>query len=266
MDIKHAFSRNPLRPAYAEGAAPRGPAPAPLRMIDFPGGDHEIGHEGAAFAFDNETPRHQVKLAPYALASRPVTNGEWRAFMADGGYQKPTFWLSDGWAYAQREGWTAPLYWEDGGKRFTLHGLVDIDDAAPVCHVSFYEADAYARWAGKRLPLESEWEAAARHAPTAGNFMEDGVYDPLPAKDSESIAQMFGDLWEWTASPYVAYPGYRPFAGAAGEYNGKFMVNQLVLRGGACVTPATHIRASYRNFFYPHMRWLFSGIRLAEDR
>lgn len=266
MDIKHAFARNPLRPAYAPAPPPMPSAAAvPARMVGFAGGDQEIGFDGDGFAFDNERPRHAVKLAPYALASRPVTNGEWRAFMADGGYARPALWLSDGWACAQREGWTAPLYW-DADRRFTLHGMAKIDDAAPVCHVSFYEADAYARWAGKRLPLESEWEAAARHVAAAGNFLEAGVLDPRPAKGAAKLAQMFGDVWEWTASPYAAYPGFRPFAGPAGEYNGKFMVNQMVLRGGACVTPASHIRGSYRNFYYPHMRWLFSGVRVAEDR
>ncbi len=267
MDIKHAFSRNPLFPAYVAGpggAAPLAGGP-PSRMVGFAVGDQEIGVSGDAFAFDNERPRHAVKLAPYALASRLVTNGEWRAFMDDGGYAKPELWLADGWACAQKEGWTAPLYWH-GDQRFTLHGLAPIEDAAPVCHVSFYEADAYARWAGKRLPLEAEWETAARHVAMAGNFMEAGVFDPRPAKGAAKLAQMFGDVWEWCGSPYIAYPGFKPFAGAAGEYNGKFMVNQLVLRGGACVTPVSHIRASYRNFFYPHMRWLFSGVRLAEDR
>ena len=267
MDIKHAFSRNPLYPAYAPQAkAATAARPAPVHMIGFAGGDHVIGHEpGESFAFDNEGPRHEVKLAPYALGSRLITNGEWRAFMADGGYRRPDLWLADGWARAQTENWSAPLYWTEN-QRFSLHGLVDIDDAAPVCHVSFYEADAYARWAGKRLPLEAEWEAAARHMTTTGNFLDSGALDPQPAKGSARLAQMFGDVWEWTASPYAAYPGFRPFQGAAQEYNGKFMINQVVLRGGACVTPAQHIRATYRNFFYPHMRWQFSGVRLAEDR
>lgn len=266
MDIKHAFSRNPLLPVYAPQPIPAANrAPPPARMVGFAGGDQDIGAEHDGFAFDNERPRHTARLAPYALASRLVTNGEWRAFMADGGYRRPELWLADGWACVQKDGWDAPLYW-DGDRRFTLHGLAAIDDAAPVCHVSFYEADAYARWAGKRLPLEGEWEAAARHVATTGNFLEAGVFDPRPAKGAAKLAQMFGDVWEWTASPYTPYPGFRPFAGAAGEYNGKFMVNQIVLRGGACVTPGAHIRASYRNFFYPHMRWLFSGVRLAEDR
>jgi ergothioneine biosynthesis protein EgtB len=265
MDIKHAFSRNPLYPAYAAPRPPSAAKPAPLHMIGFAGGDHAIGGDGAGFAFDNECPRHEVKLAPYALGSRLITNGEWRAFIADGGYRRPDLWLADGWACAQKEQWDAPLYWQNG-KRFSLHGVVDMDDAAPVCHVSFYEADAYARWAGKRLPLEGEWETAARHMSPAGNFLESGLLDPEPAKGAARLAQVFGDVWEWTSSAYAPYPGFRPFKGAAGEYNGKFMINQMVLRGGACVTPTSHIRASYRNFYYPHTRWQFSGLRLAEDR
>ncbi len=268
MDIKHAFSRNPLYPAYAPARTAAHGSPAPLHMIGFAGGDHFVGHDGEGFAFDNELPRHEVKLHPYGLGSRLVTNGEWQAFMADGGYKRPELWLADGWACAQREQWSAPLYWsaEKSGQRFSLQGLVEIDAAAPVCHVSYYEADAYARWAGKRLPLESEWETAARHMSMAGNFLDSGALDPQPAKGSARLAQMFGDVWEWTSSAYAAYPGFKPFAGPAGEYNGKFMINQVVLRGGSCITPAQHIRASYRNFFYPHMRWLFSGVRLAEDR
>jgi ergothioneine biosynthesis protein EgtB len=268
MDIKHAFSRNRLYPAYAAPRAASAAKPAPMHMIGFAGGDHAIGHddtERGGFAFDNESPHHEVKLAPYALGSRLVTNGEWQAFIADGGYRRPDLWLADGWACAQKEQWAAPLYWQDG-KRFSLHGLREMDDAAPVCHVSFYEADAYARWAGKRLPLESEWETAARHMSPAGNFLESELLDPEPARGSARLAQMFGDVWEWTSSAYAPYPGFRPFKGAAGEYNGKFMINQLVLRGGACVTPTSHIRASYRNFYYPHMRWQFCGVRLAEDR
>lgn len=265
MDIKHAFSRNPLYPAYAINHNASHKAAEPMRMIGFAGGDQVIGHRGPRFAFDNEGPCHIVRLAPYALGSRLVTNGEWRAFIADGGYSRPELWLADGWACVQREQWTAPLYWENG-MRFSLRGLVDVDDAAPVCHVSYYEADAYARWAGKRLPLESEWEAAAQYMLPAGNFLESGLLDVEQAKGDMGLAQMFGDVWEWTSSSYAPYPGFRPFNGPVGEYNGKFMINQLVLRGGACVTPTSHIRNTYRNFFYPHMRWQFSGVRLAEDR
>jgi ergothioneine biosynthesis protein EgtB len=267
MDIKHAFSRNPLLPRYA--AAPQlARAAPPLGWISFPGGDRAIGHNGCGFAFDNEGPRHEVKLAGYALASRPVTNGEWLAFIDDGGYRRPELWLSDGWQTVAGQNWTAPLYWleaDDVWTRFSLGGPREIDPGAPVCHVSYYEADAYARWAGKRLPTEAEWEAAAAALPVSGNFLESTYLDPVPAPGEQVLAQMYGDVWEWTASAYAPYPGFKPFSGAAGEYNGKFMVNQMVLKGGCCVTPESHIRPSYRNFFYPHMRWQFSGVRLAED-
>ncbi len=269
-DILHAFSRNPLRPAYARVPPPPTGEPPPLRWLEDSGGRRDIGAGGEGFAFDNERPRHRVHLRPFRLASRPVTNGEFRAFIADGGYERPELWLSDGWATVRQRGWRRPLYWYRDGERWmtmSLGGGVPLDDAAPVAHVSFYEADAYARWAGRRLPTEAEWEAAAAALPVTGNFAAEGAaLRPLPAADAgDAPAQMFGDVWEWTASAYAPYPGFRPLAGAVGEYNGKFMVNQMVLRGGSCATPAGHVRASYRNFFYPHQRWQFSGVRLAED-
>lgn len=265
-DILHLFSQNHLKPAYA---TPK-PQIASEKISDitftaFEGGIVNIGHDGAGFAFDNEGPRHAVLLQPYQLADRLVTNGEWRTFMEDGGYRRPELWLSDGWGVAQDQGWVAPLYWEEKAsscRAFGLHGVCDLDAAAPVCHVSFYEADAFARWTGARLPTEAEWENAALHAGPHGAFLEDGALTPLPAKPG-ALAQMLGDVWEWTSSPYVGYPGFRPASGAVGEYNGKFMINQMILRGGSCVTPKAHIRASYRNFFQPHQRWQFAGLRLA---
>jgi ergothioneine biosynthesis protein EgtB len=272
-DILHAFALNPLRPAYRLGR--RQPPPhraAPGGWIRQTGGIVQIGHTGDSFAFDNETPCHPQLLRPFRLASRLVTNGEWRAFIGDGGYRTPQLWLSDGWAKVVEEGWRAPLYWQAGeepGEQMTLSGLQPIDDDAPVCHVSFYEADAFARWAGKRLPTEAEWEVAAGKLPPAGNTLGSAALQPLPAgssdRDQPRLMQMFGDVWEWTQSPYRPYPGFTPAGGAVGEYNGKFMCNQFVLRGGSCVTPDGHIRATYRNFFYPHQRWQFSGVRLAED-
>ncbi|MGQ7793281.1 ergothioneine biosynthesis protein EgtB [Faunimonas sp. B44] len=268
MDILNLFSRNPLRPAYAERKEAPGAAP-PLQWHAFPGGIREIGHDGNGFAYDNEGPRHEALLRPFRLASRCVTNAEWLAFMEDGGYRRPDLWLADGWATVNREGWRAPLYWEeaDGGwQAMTLTGQHPVEPDAPVCHVSFYEADAYARWAGKRLPSEAEWEVAADGIAAAGNTMGSGFFRPLPAGPVEGgPAQMYGDVWEWTASFYGAYPGYRPAPGAIGEYNGKFMCNQMVLRGGCCATPDGHVRPTYRNFFYPHQRWPFAGLRLAED-
>jgi ergothioneine biosynthesis protein EgtB len=269
MDIKHVLSVNPLKPAYKPPMPLRPSAPPSLAWHDFAGGLHEIGHSGAGFAFDNEGPRHKAWLEPFRLASRPVTCGEFVAFIEDGGYRRPEFWLSDGWAAASSRGWGAPLYWERQRFRwqiFTLNGLRAIDPAEPVCHVSFYEADAFARWAGKRLPSEEEWEVAARTAPFAGNLADGGALHPMPAAtNAEGLAQMIGDVWEWTASAYRPYPRFRAAAGAIGEYNGKFMANQMVLRGGSAVTPAGHVRITYRNFFYPDARWAFSGIRLAED-
>lgn len=268
MDILNLFAANPLRPAYRAGGPAVGGQPAPLAFLDYPGGIFEIGHAGEGFSYDNEGPRHEVLLRPFRLASRAVTNGEWLAFIADGGYRRPDLWLADGWARVKAGEYEAPLYWElhDGDwQAFTLNGLNPLDPAAPVVHVSYYEADAFARWAGKRLPTEAEWEVAARGLPVAGNFLDSGALRPLPAATGDLPAQMFGDVWEWTQSPYVAYPGYRPAPGALGEYNGKFMSSQMVLRGGCCATPEGHARATYRNFFYPHQRWAFAGLRLAED-
>jgi ergothioneine biosynthesis protein EgtB len=267
-DIKHIFAFNPLRPAYQESKPVRSRLPAaPLAWIEVAGGVHEIGHTGEEFCFDNETPRHRVYVQDYALASHPVSNGEYLEFMEAGGYRRPEHWLSDGWRTRNEQGWRAPLYWEQQDGRWwlmTLSGMRPLDEHEPVCHVSFYEADAYARWAGKRLPTEAEWELAATEMPIAGNFQESGHLHPVPGDGV--AAQLFGDVWQWTRSPYGPYPGFRPLAGSLGEYNGKFMCSQMVLRGGACVTPASHIRTSYRNFFYPGDRWQFSGIRLAEDR
>jgi ergothioneine biosynthesis protein EgtB len=271
-DVKHLFSRNPARPVYH----PRWPlapvAPRPHAWHGYGGGLVTLGHAGEGFAFDNEGPAHRVFVAPFELASAPVTHGEFAAFIADGGYERPELWLAQGWDVATTRGWQAPLYWEREGaqwRTFTLHGMADVDPHTPVCHVSLYEADAYARWAGARLPTEFEWELAARAAPVAGNFLETGALHPLPrAGDSPAAGpgQLFGDVWEWTRSDYAPYPGYRPAAGAVGEYNGKFMSNQYVLRGGSCATPASHVRATYRNFFPADARWQFSGLRLARDQ
>jgi len=268
MDILNLFAQNPLHPAYRPAETGAAGAAAPLTFIDYPGGIFEIGHAGADFAYDNEGPRHEVLLRPYRLASRAVTNAEWLAFMADGGYRRPELWLADGWARVRAGDYEAPLYWHRGDAGWgamTLAGLRPLDGAAPVVHVSFYEADAFARWAGRRLPSEAEWEVAARDLPLSGTFLEGGALRPLPAQAGPGPAQMFGDVWEWTASPYAPYPGYRAAPGALGEYNGKFMSSQMVLRGGSCVTPQSHMRATYRNFFYPHQRWAFAGLRLAED-
>ena len=272
-DLLHLFAQNPLRPAVRAAAADEAsPASAAPGWVEFAGDNVEAGHAGTGFAFDNESPRHVVALRPFRLATRPVTNREWLAFVEAGGYADPALWLSDGWDAVQAQRWQAPLYWESAGAgeprlQMTLAGPVPLALDAPVCHVSFFEADAFARWAGKRLPTEFEWELAARELPVEGNFVERQRWRPAAATESagKGLQQMFGDVWEWTASPYVAYPGFRTAPGAVGEYNGKFMNGQYVLRGGSCASPRSHLRASYRNFFQPGQRWQFSGLRLAED-
>ncbi len=270
-DLKHLFSQNPTDPRYrATARAPAAGTPSPPRFAAFGDGTRWIGHGGPGFAFDNETPRHRQFVGAFEIATRLVTNGEYRAFMEDGGYARPELWLSDGFAAVQRQGWEAPLYWrretpDAPWRSLTLGGARAVRDDEPVCHVSLYEADAYARWAGVRLPTEAEWEVASWDRPVEGNFMSRGMLHPAPAPKGEGIQQMFGDTWEWTASSYAPYPGFKPVAGALGEYNGKFMANQMVLRGGSCATPADHVRPTYRNFFYPDARWQFSGIRLARD-
>ncbi len=269
MDIKAAFGANPVRPVFQDRpitteSKGRG---AELRWVFHQGGLCEVGG-GLQFHFDNERPHHTVYLEPFEVASRLVTNAEYLAFMDDGGYTRPEFWLSDGWAAKTNARWEAPHYWErrDGQWwTFTLSGMQKVSAAEPVFHVSFYEADAFARWSEARLPTEAEWEQVATPCPIEGHFLEAGVYQPMPAEDlgTGRPLQIFGDVWEWTASPYTAYPGYRPASGSLGEYNGKFMCTQMVLRGGACVTPQSHIRPTYRNFFGPASRWQFAGIRLA---
>jgi len=270
-DILHLLAQNPLRPAYGSASRQEPPAasPTPPAWFEFDGGPVEIGHGGSGFAFDCEGPRHAVLLTPYALASRPVTNREWLDFMADDGYRQAALWLSDGWARVQAEGWDSPLYWQeqDGEwRQMGLHGLQPLDLEAPASQVSYFEADAYARWAGKRLPTEFEWENAAAGLSVAGNFLGTGRLRPCPAQGGDGLQQMYGDVWEWTASAFLPYPGFRPSRGAVGEYNGKFMCGQFVLRGGSCASPDGHLRPTYRNFFYPHQRWQFTGLRLADDR
>jgi ergothioneine biosynthesis protein EgtB len=274
MDVKHLLGLNPLGPAYRPECTrpPRAAPPvqlAPLRWIEGPVGAVQIGAAGEAFAFDNEGPRHTTWLQPYALAHRLVSVGEYLAFVEDGGYRRPELWLSDGWATVEREGWEAPLYWRREQGRwsvFSLDGWGPLDATEPVAHVSYFEADAYARWAEARLPTEAEWEALAAGAPVRGNLLESGALHPRPASaEAGGLAQLFGDVWEHTRSAYSPYPGYRPPPGALGEYNGKFMSGQQVLRGGSALTPAAHVRASYRNFFHPHQRWAMQGLRLARD-
>ncbi|HVS66205.1 MAG TPA: ergothioneine biosynthesis protein EgtB [Thermoanaerobaculia bacterium] len=274
-DLKHLLAQNPLFPTYREQrpAAPRatpGPPGDELGWVGCQGGLREIGHGGDGFAYDNETPRHRVYLEPYRLADRLVTNREYREFLADGGYRRGPLWLSEGWATVEAERWRAPRYWVERDStwhHFTLGGLLPLVDDEPVCHVSYFEADAFARWAGARLPTEAEWEVAARELPVEGNFVDDERFHPAPAPAARrgALRQVYGDVWEWTQSHYSPYPGFRPAAGAVGEYNGKFMCNQFVLRGGACYSSRDHIRATYRNFLPASARWFFSGIRLARD-
>ena len=269
-DVKNGLWANPLRPAYrvrpdhpASGASEAVP---PLAWHSFREGMYSAGFEGSSFAFDNEGPRHNVYLQNFRLASRLVTNGEYLDFIRDGSYSNALLWLSDGWDCVRNNQWNAPLYWEqrDGEWwNYTVEGLQPVRLNEPVCHISFYEANAYANWAGARLPSEFEWEVAARSRPVTGNFLESGNLHPQPANAADGLEQMFGDVWEWTGSAYTPYPGFKPAAGAVGEYNGKFMCNQMVLRGGSCATPQSHIRTTYRNFFPPHVRWQFMGVRLA---
>jgi ergothioneine biosynthesis protein EgtB len=277
-DIKHLFASNPLHPCYRDATpdkAPRG-APPPLGFRHFDAALRTIGHGASSFCFDNETPAHREFVEAHALGDRSITNAEYLEFVRDRGYTRPELWLSDGFRVATERNWTAPLYWEpslDGA--FTLAGVLPLNPADPVCHVSFYEADAFARWSGARLPTEAEWEAAAHDAAVTGNFVESGHLEPRPASEvgpaphrptaHPPLQQLFGDVWEWTQSAYLPYPGFRPLAGALGEYNGKFMSNQMVLRGGSCATPRDHVRATYRNFFPPDARWQFTGIRLARS-
>jgi ergothioneine biosynthesis protein EgtB len=303
-DIKHILWCNPMEPVYRERAPETSTAPARLGWLEFSGGLHEVGFEGGGFCFDNELPRHKTYLEDYRIANRLVTNGEYLAFMEDGGYERPDLWLSDGWYTINEEHWDCPLYWEkrDGEWwNFSLSGMCKVDPHEPVVHVSHYEADAYARWAGKRLPTEPEWEHAVAGLPYEGNFVDSERYHPATAavhpepvegpeavegrgtpnvaRDPNSVRpelvegrgthdaarlQFYGDVWEWTSSAYLPYPGFEPLPGAVGEYNGKFMSGQMVLRGGSCATPQNHIRDTYRNFFQPNLRWQFMGIRLAE--
>jgi ergothioneine biosynthesis protein EgtB len=268
-DILSLFASEPLKPAYARATPGVAVAePAALDWVSFDGGILAVGHEGQGFAYDNEGPQHDELIRPFKLANRCVTNSEWVAFIEDGGYRTPTLWLADGWATVKAQDWRAPLYWEeaDGGfMQMSLHGFRPLDPAAPVCHVSYYEADAFARWAGYRLPSEFEWEVAAGTVPLKGRTLGGGHLRPMRADAGSGLKQIYGDVWEWTGSAYLPYPGFKAAPGAVGEYNGKFMCNQFVLRGGSCATPEGHIRKTYRNFFYPHQRWQFMGLRLAGD-
>lgn len=270
-DLKYNLAINPLYPAYREDLAQSDQTAPALAFVEFAGGLHDIGYQASGtafdqFAFDNEGPRHRVYINDFALANRPVTNGEYLEFVADGGYQTAQHWLSEGWATVQREGWQAPLYWQKQASDWwvmTLGGLRPLKVNEPVTHLSYFEAEAYAQWRGCRLPTEAEWEIAAAHVPLQGNLLSSDALHPQPAQGDGPLHQLYGDTWEWTQSAYLPYPGFRTAPGAVGEYNGKFMCNQMVLRGGSCVTPPGHIRPSYRNFFPPNARWQFSGLRLA---
>lgn len=270
-DIKHVFSVNPLRPIYKRVHAPLAVSTTPIEWLAFDAGIREIGHDGQGFAYDNEGPRHREYVEAFAIADRLVTNGEYLEFMQDGGYERAELWLSAGWDAVRQNQWTEPFYWEKRDGRywlFTLSGMREVNEHEPVCHVSYFEADAYARWKGVRLPTEAEWESAAEGAPIEGNFVETELYHPhsgAPRLSGSSTFAPFGNVWQWTRSPYSPYPGFAPAPGAVGEYNGKFMCNQFVLRGGSCATSRTHVRRSYRNFFAPDVTWQFSGIRLAKD-
>jgi ergothioneine biosynthesis protein EgtB len=267
-DLKHILAVNPLRPVYCERTVTPQAADE-LEWFDYSGGVVEIGFDGGTFSFDNERPRHKIYLEDFRLASRLVTNGEFLKFLEAGGYRQPKYWLSEGWATVLAQGWDRPLYWEKADGRWwnmTLSGFRPVEENEPLCHVSYFEADAYARWRGKRLPTEGEWETAAAGLPVEGNLLDQGAFHPRAAPPGgNSPRQIYGDVWEWTQSQYTAYPGFQPEEGAIGEYNGKFMCNQFVLRGGSCATPADHIRPTYRNFFPPNARWQFTGIRLAES-
>ncbi len=266
-DIKYSFSMNPLYPALQSGGVADGAVtPPPLQWSSCEGGLLHFGHRGDGFCYDNETPLHRAFVEPFVFANRLITNGEYLDFINDKGYERPELWLADGWTEVQRQGWKAPLYWhrqDDVWFEYRLQGLQPMNSAHPVCHVSAYEADAFARWRDARLPTEFEWEAIAQTLPVEGEFIEKGIYHPLPSSEDSHLQQIFGSLWEWTSSAYGPYPNFVPAAGTIGEYNGKFMCNQWVLRGGSCVSSQSHLRASYRNFFYPRDRWQFSGIRLA---
>jgi ergothioneine biosynthesis protein EgtB len=268
-DIKNVLSINPLNPVYSERNINSSSKTAALEWIEFEGGMVEIGSDGSGFNFDNETPVHKEFLYPFRLANRLITNKEFIDFIEDSGYKNATLWLSDGWATVESEGWRAPLYWEiKDGKcwNFTLNGFRQVNPDEPVCHIGQYEADAFAQWRGCRLPSEAEWEVAAGNLPYTGNLVEHDNHHTIPVeKNADGLMQMYGDVWEWTQSAYLPYPGYKPLPGALGEYNGKFMSNQIVLRGGSCATSQTHIRNTYRNFFPPHSRWQFTGLRLAQD-
>ncbi len=268
-DLKHLFSLNPLKPLYSEKKRIIGTDIGAINWISFPEGIYETGNRGKEFVFDNETPRHKSFVSSFSLGDRLITNREYINFIEDGGYRRPELWLSDGWNIVENEKWTSPLYWEKVDKEwwaFTLNGYNEIVLDEPACHISLFEADAFSRWSGARLPTEEEWEVAASDKVIKGNFAENDYYHPIPLLDNvNGLKQLFGDVWEWTSSSYSPYPGYKTLPGTLGEYNGKFMSGQNVLRGGSCATPVTHIRATYRNFFPPNARWQFMGLRLAKD-